>query len=185
MKFSQKLSNQLKNVIMKKTLLLLFTCIAMTAGAQNMERCCADSANCAKECQLQGRKSGKGQHPGRMHFLKDLSEADRATVKDLMEQYHKEHKAILEKCRAQKPAKGEKPTEKQQDAMVKARYTARMEVLKLQEKYYDKLRKTLKPMQAAALLNKDGHDAKRHAAPGRHNGNGPRMGNMSCGHSCR
>ena len=166
---------------MRKTLFMLFASIAMVAGAQNMENCCADTANCKKVCRLHGQKPGKGQRPGRMNFMNELSETDRAAVKDLMEQYHKERKSIMEKCRVQKPAKGVKPTEEQQDAMVKARYAGRMEVLKLQEKYYGKLRKTLKPMQAAALLNKDGHGAKHHndSCPNMRKGKDNRHGCMA------
>lgn len=166
---------------MRKTLFLLFVGIAMVAGAQNMGKCCADSASCAKECQCRGQKSCKGNRPGRMAFMEELGEADRTAVKELMEQYHKERKALMEKCRAQKPAKGEKPTEQQMDAMIKARYSCRMDVLKLQEKYYDKLRKTLKPKQADALLKMDGHGANRPKAHRGHKGNGNRKGHNNCG----
>lgn len=170
---------------MRKTLLLLFASVAMVAGAQNKENCCLDSTNCNKECQYQWQKKGRNGRHNRMAFMKELSETDRAAVKELMQQYRKERKEIMEKIRVKKPAKGVKPTEKQMDDMIKTRYTCRMEVLKLQEKYYDKLRKTLKPMQAAALLNRDGQGFKQQNRPNcqnsvrAHQGNGRHRGHKA------
>lgn len=169
---------------MRKTLLFLFASIALVAGAQNVENCCMDSAKCMKECRSNGFYEGKKKRPNRLAFMNALSETDRAAVKELMEQYRKERKEIMDKCRAKKPAKGVQPTEEQMDAMVKARYTSRIDVLKLQEKYYDKLRKTLNPKQAAALLDKDAHNAKR---PNRFDSARPNKGkgNRNGHHSCR
>ncbi len=157
---------------MKKTLFILFASIAMVAGAQTTGNTSAsprDSASVKahKHQGHQGRKAGQwglgnnAQGRQRMAFLKDLSEADKATVKEVMGQYHKECKAVMEKYKTQRPAKGVKPTEEQMDAMFKARTASRIEVLKLQEKYYDTLRKTLKPWQAATMLDMNREQANR------------------------
>ncbi len=173
-------------MIMKKTLFLLLVCISIVANAQPEGRgdfCPNDTANCPMVRKHNGHPAGNGDQwkqgnrggdKQRMAFLKDLSEADRATVKEVMGEYHKECKAVMKKCNVQKPAEGAKPTEEQMDAMFKARTASRMEVLKLQEKYYDKLRKTLKPYQAAALLYMNDNGVKRPNAQGKHKGQGKR-----------
>ncbi len=157
----------------------------MVAGAQTTDnsKSCPSDSTCALAHKHQGHhgpkagqwkqgKMGQGKH--QMAFMKNLSESDRAAVKEVMGQYHKERKAIMEKCKVQKPAKGVEPTEAQMDAMFKARAASRMEVLKLQEKYYDKLRKTLKPYQAATLLDMNNNGARRPHMQGKHKGHGQR-----------
>ena len=175
-------------LIMRKTFFLLFAGMVLATTAQTKETTQTDApkkAVCEMSCQQHGPRAGKkdpkANHARRMSFMKDLNESDRATVKSVMEQYHKDCKAAREKYRAQKPAKGEKLSEKQMDARVKSRMECRMEVLKLQEKYYDKLRKTLTPRQASAILGMNGKGTNRPQAMHGHRGTGKRQGHHACG----
>ncbi len=177
---------------MKKILFLLLVSIASLAVAQpqeNSNSCPKNKANCPmvkkSQCpqasqdnkypRLNGAKRGT-----RTNFLEQLSEADRVTVKGVMDEYNKECKAVREKYQTTKPAQGEKPTDEQMDAKHKTRIATRIEIMKLQEKYYDRLRKTLTPWQAATMLKlnpKQGNRPKHWQCPKgqrRHCGNMPR-----------
>lgn len=185
------------DMTMRKTLFLLFAGLTLAATAQTVETTKADAkdtATCDQLCRQQtrpGRRTAKavkacraGQ-AGSMAFMKNLSEADRTTVKSLMEDYRKECKAARDKVCALKPAKDAKPTEKEMDALVNARMDCRMAVLKLQEKYYDKLRKILTPGQASTLLGMNGKGAKRPNNMHVHKGNCNRQGHHACGRTAR
>lgn len=182
---------------MRKTLFLLFAGLTLAATAQTVETTKADAketATCDQLCRQQARpgrhaakavKAHRADKARKMAFMKNLSEADRATVKSLMEDYRKECKAARDKVRALKPAKDAKPTEKEMDALVNARMDCRMAVLKLQEKYYGKLRKTLTPHQASTVLGMNGKEMKHHKAMNGHKGNGNRQGHHACGRPAR
>ncbi|MCM1371746.1 MAG: hypothetical protein NC113_03975 [Bacteroides sp.] len=179
---------------MRKTCFLLFVAIAMVTNAQtaessNLATSC-DTTACTMACKHQGNqrhKSGKhyktpkGKRSRVPAFMRNLNEADSAMVKELMDSYRKDCKAVKEKYGIRENAKEKKPTEQQMDAMVKARTKCSTEILKLQEKYYDKLRKTLAPRQAAALLGMCGRSADWSAFSHGHKGNTNRQGHHACG----
>ncbi len=150
---------------MKKTILLMLTAFAMAASAQNTPTdstyCQAPSGICPHRHRAHPERDGNGpaRHGRRgkgkhnLMFLRELNEADRATVKEVMGRYHQERKAIAQKYKVDKPAPGTAITEELADARIKARMACRIEKMQLKEKYYGILRKTLKPRQAAALLD--------------------------------
>lgn len=181
---------------MRKTLLLLFVGIAMTANAQTVVStslsASRDTTACVMACKHQGNqrhkagkhhKISKGKRGHVPAFMSNLDEADRAVVNELMGSYRKDCKAIKEKYGIRKNTNGEKPTEQQMDDMVKARVARRTAVLKLQEKYYDKLRKVLSPQQAAAILGICGRGNGCPTSSHGHKGSGNCQGHHACGMS--
>lgn len=155
----------------------------------------SDTTACVMACKNQGnqrheagrhRKTPKGKRSHVQALMRNLNEADSIMVKELMDSYRKDCKAIKEKYSVRKNANVEKPTDQQVDAMVKARVACRTEVLKLQEKYYDKLRKALAPHQAAAILGLCGRGTGCLTSSSHgHKGNGNRQGHHACGRSTR
>lgn len=144
---------------MKKTILMLFVGMALSASAQNAPQ--VDKQDCKKGPQCEKKHMGPkcDQKPQCDPF--GLSDKDAEKFKATLEKYMAEKKAVFEKHQCEKPAEGQRLTDAQMDKKMKEHFAIQREILAVQEKYYSEFRKFLTARQTAQLFH-DKHGKRMH-----------------------
>lgn len=135
---------------MKKTILMLFVGMALSASAQNAPQ--VDKQDCKKGPQCEKKHMGPkcDQKPQCDPF--GLSDKDAEKFKATFQKYMADKKAVFDKHQFPKPENGQRLTDEQIDKKMKERFAVERELLAVKEKYYSEFRKFLTARQAAKLF---------------------------------
>ena len=151
---------------MKKTILMLFVGMALSASAQNAPQ--VDKQDCKKGPQCEKKHMGPkcDQKPQCDPF--GLSDKDAEKFKATFQKYMADKKAVFDKHQFPKPENGQRLTDEQIDKKMKERFAVERELLAVKEKYYSEFRKFLTARQAAQLF----HDKQGRGMHKGHNNRG-------------
>ena len=136
---------------MKKTILMLFVGMALSASAQNAPQ--VDKQDCKKGPQCEKQHMGpKCDQKGPQCDPFGLSDKDAEKFKATFQKYMADKKAVFDKHKCEKPENGQRLTDEQMDKKMKENFAIERELLAVKEKYYSEFRKFLTARQAAQLF---------------------------------